>query len=96
MKLLTKALEKKLPKLRSQDGKGKEALAHVKLFTPWTHWTWYITEYDPETKECFGLVEGDENELGYFSLEELASITGPMGLKIERDLYFESTPLSQL
>ena len=30
----------------------------------------------------------DCNEWGYVSLKELQSITGPMGLKIERDLYF--------
>ena len=41
-------------------------LALAKLFSPYSNWTWYITELDPETGQCFGLVEGFERELGYF------------------------------
>ena len=44
----------------------------------------------------FGLVDGDDAELGYFSLEELEGIRGPVGLKIERDLYWKPTPLSEV
>ena len=36
----------------------------------------------------FGFVAGDFPELGYFSLNELKSVNGPYGLKIERDLHF--------
>lgn len=93
MKLITKALAKKIPPLYSQDGEGDDATAYVKLFTPDSSWTWYITEMDPETGECFGLVDGHERELGYFSLPELESIKGPLGLPIERDRFFEPTPL---
>ena len=74
----------------------REAIAYVKFFTPDSNWTWYASEYDPEKKMFFGLVEGLDTELGYFSLEELQSVRGPLGLKIERDIYFEETPLSQL
>ena len=48
-------------------------LAPAKLFSPYTDWRWYITEWDPETGLCFGLVEGFETELGYFDLTDLAS-----------------------
>jgi hypothetical protein len=96
MKLITKAIAAKLPPLYAQDGKGMEATAYLKLFTPWSNWTWYVTEMDPATGECFGLVQGFETELGYFSLPELESITGPFGLKVERDLSFDPTPLSRL
>lgn len=96
MKLITKDLARKIPALYAQDGKGMEATAFVKLFTPWTNWTWYITEMDPGTGECFGLVHGHERELGYFSLSELEGITGPAGLKIERDMWFDPKPLSQV
>jgi hypothetical protein len=96
MKLITKAQAKKVPALYAQDGQGMEAIAFIKLFTPWTSWTWYVTEMDPETGECFGLVDGLERELGYFHLEELESITGPAGLKIERDQWFDPKPLSQV
>lgn len=94
MKLLTKALAKKIPAIYAQDGKGMEATAFVKLFTPWANWTWYITEFNPETGECFGLVDGLERELGYFNLAELEAIRGPFGLKIERDQWFDAAPLA--
>ena len=42
----------------------------------------------------FGLVIGFEVELGYFTLRELESWRGRLGLPLERDLYFEPTPLS--
>jgi hypothetical protein len=93
MKLLTAELAKKLPALYSQDGKGYEAVAVVKFFCPWGSWTWYATEYDPEERMFFGLVDGHECELGNFSLDELESVRGPMGLKIERDLHWKPRPL---
>lgn len=84
MKLLTKEIERKLPRL----GQG-DHVAYVKYFTPWSFWTWYGCEYSPEERIFYGFVEGQEKEWGYFSLTELESITGPLGLKIERDLYWE-------
>lgn len=36
----------------------------------------------------YGLVDGFEKEKGYFALSELEELTGPFGLKIERDLYW--------
>lgn len=96
MILITKALAKKIPVLYAQDGKGKEATAFVKLFTPWSNWTWYVTEMDAATGECFGLVKGFESELGYFSLRELEALRGPAGLRVERDRFFDPQPLSAL
>lgn len=96
MTLITKALSKKIPALYAQDGQGKEAIAFVKLFTPWSDWTWYITEMDPATGECFGLVKGLDDELGYFNLRELETLRGPAGLKVERDRFFDPRPLSAL
>ena len=51
---------------------------------------------DPETRECFGLVQGLESELGYFGLDELEELRGPMGMPIERDRFFDPTPLKDL
>lgn len=65
----------------------KEKKVIAKFFTPWTNWTWYATEFDGNDL-FFGLVDGHEKEWGYFSLRELESVSGPFGLKIERDLYF--------
>jgi len=96
MKLLTKALESQLPRLYANDGRGNEAMVIVKFFTPDSNWTWYATEYDPIERVFFGLVDGLDMELGYFSLDELESLRGPLGLPIERDIYFTSVPLSSL
>ena len=97
MKLITKTIAKKIPPLYGQEKLSAEmTLAYVKLFTPDSNWTWYITEMDPETGECFGLVEGLEREMGYFSLPELESIKGPLGLPIERDRFFDPTPIKQI
>ena len=43
----------------------------------------------------FGIVSGFELELGYFSLKELKEVKGPMGLPIERDLYYEPKSLRE-
>ncbi|MCJ7688053.1 MAG: DUF2958 domain-containing protein, partial [Clostridiaceae bacterium] len=64
-------------------------------FTPDSNWTWYATKFD-DVDTFFGLVDGFEKELGYFSLSELESIRGPFGLKVERDLYFKPTKLKDI
>ena len=43
---------------------------------------------------CFGLVVGHETELGYFSVSEIRRARGPLGLPVERDLFFQTAPLS--
>jgi hypothetical protein len=93
--LLTKANRKALPPLYSQDGKGMDAIAQVKFFTPDSNWTWYASEFDG-TDIFFGLhVVGFDTEMGYFSLSELSSVRGPLGLRIERDRYFTPKPLRE-
>lgn len=93
MKLLTKEITKKLPNLYSTD--GRDALAQVKFFTPDSNWTWYATEFDG-VDTFFGLVDGEDKELGYFSLSELENLRGGLGLPVERDLWFEPVTLSEL
>ncbi len=95
MKLLTEGIRKKLPALYAQDGKGGDALVSVKFFTPDSSWTWYATEFDGEDM-FFGLVDGHERELGYFSLAELQKVRGPMGLPIERDLHWKPKTLKEI
>lgn len=94
MQLLTKQLREMVPPLYSTENES-DPLALCKFFTPDAHWTWYVLEFDGSDL-CFGYVVGDEPELGYFSLKELAGIRGKLGLPVERDLYFEPTPLSVL
>lgn len=95
MELLPKEMVDRLPPLYSQEEQGDDAIAQVKFFTPWTSWTWYVSEYDPELRLCFGIVVGHERELGYFSVDELEEIRGPGGLTIERDLYWKAKPLKE-
>lgn len=96
MKLMTKAIENVIPALYEQDGLGDDAIVHAKFFTPDGSWTWYATEYDPETRMFFGLVDGFDKELGYFSLDELESGRGSLGLPIERDAWFKPTKLCEV
>lgn len=96
MKLLTQEIRKKLPPLYANDGKpAEEVFPVVKFFTPDGSWTWYATEFDGDDT-FFGLVDGHEKELGYFSLSELQKARGPMGLPIERDLYWTPKSLAEL
>lgn len=92
MKILTKAITSKIPKLYSTekiDLKDKKIVC--KLFTPWAGWTWYVVEGDlqPDGDWLFwGLVDGFEKEWGYFTLSDLLKLKGPYGLRVERDLHF--------
>jgi hypothetical protein len=94
-KLMPEDIAKCIPHLYATET-ATDAIAWVKWFTPDSFWTWYVTEVDPKTRTCFGLVEGHDVEIGYFSLAEIENIRGPLGLPVERDLYFSATPLSQL
>jgi len=96
MKLITKEIEKRLqahPIKSTETKKEDDIQVLVKFFTPWSSWTWFVTEAewleDQKTWEFFGLVVGHEVELGYFWLSELEGVTGPFGLKIERDMHFD-------
>lgn len=92
MKLLTKEILSKLPKLYACEEQA-DPMIWCKFFTPDSNWTWYAIEFDG-TDTFYGLVDGSEKELGYFSLKELESVRGALGLPIERDLYFKPCRLS--
>jgi hypothetical protein len=96
VKLLTKALAARFLRVGSQEGKGDEAIVIAKFFTPDSSWTWWATEYDPVERIFFGLVQGHEVEWGYFSLDEMAEARGPLGLPIERDLWWTEKSIGQV
>lgn len=94
-KLMTKEILGQIPALRAQEDVD-DPIAYVKFFTPFSNWTWYGTEFDPEEGLFFGLVQGLEEELGYFTLEELQKMVDQPLPLVERDRYFKPTPLSEL
>lgn len=82
---------------------ARDPTLRCKYLTPDSNWRWYVIEAgrcedtagNPDVL-FWGFVEGIEHEFGYFSLNELASVRGPLGLPVERDLYFEPKPTSQI
>ena len=98
MRLMTTELEKRFSEVGSQENE-KDPVIVAKFFNPTGAGTWYATEYDPKDKMFFGYVSifGDWNdEWGYFSLQELESYNGPLGIGIERDLYFGEQKMSSV
>lgn len=93
MELIPKELLKSIPELYATE-RSLNPICYIKLFTPDTQWTWFIIELDRKTNFCYGYVQGLDNELGYFSLDEIKEVKGPLGLKVERDLFFNPTALS--
>jgi hypothetical protein len=66
----------------------------VKPYCPWNLAIWLLTEFDPENGDAaFGLCDlgMGSPELGTVRLSELASIEGPLGLRIQRDDSFTPT-----
>lgn len=74
--LMTKEMFERVPELYAQeeiDLADKEV--HAAYIIPFrSNWTWYMTEYDRESGDAFGLVLGIEPEWGYFNLEELKEL----------------------
>lgn len=91
MKLLTKEIMRKLPRIGATDGKDKRECYVVKFFTPDSSWTWWAVEGQPfgdNDYRFFGLVQGHETEWGYFLLSQLQEVRGAFGLAIERDRFY--------
>ena len=101
MKLLTKEILNKTPDLLDNDGLGTDKVkVTAKFFDPTGSFTWYLTEIDKSDKNtCFGFVTSEwlpEGELGYFTISELESVEGHLGLGIERDKGFKSAILKDV
>ena len=86
-KLITKEMLDKFPRIsETGDKKPEDVKIIAKFFHPFSHWTWYATEFDGKDL-FFGFVRGDFPELGYFTLSELQSVN-INGIPIERDRFF--------
>jgi len=80
----------KMPALGSEDG-----MARVKLFNPTGAGSWFLSEYDPATRQAFGVADILDREYGYIDMAELVAYRGRFGLPIERDLSWEPRPLAE-
>ena len=77
-----------------------DPMVRVKLFTPYSDWTWLLYEYDPEDKIAFGFAYcghmPDCAELGSVYIPELEALRGPGGIPgVERDLHWQPCRLSE-
>ncbi len=89
MKLITPELEARFKEVGNQS-EVDNPLIIAKFFDPVGSATWYATHYDAETETCYGYVTGlGFDEWGSFSVKELESIQRPLGVTIERDIYFD-------
>lgn len=96
MNLMTADLKKQFPMIGATEGMDPTTVKIVaKYFDPTSGATWYAVEFDG-VDQFFGWSEifPGCGEYGYFSLQELQSAKGPLGLGIERDLYFENKTMA--
>lgn len=94
-----------VPLLYSQE-KNENPMIGLKFFTPSNRWTWFVIDGSPldcdgeviapgDDKVAadflfFGLVQGSDSELGYFTLRELETCF------IERDMYCRPKSLEEI
>ena len=90
--LMTREIAKTAPRLYEQDG-AEDPTVYAHYFSCVNGWDWWLLEFDG-TDEAFGLVEGYDDELGYFSIKEMEGLNRQMGFAaVERDEHFEPKPL---
>ena len=90
MKLLTKKIKEQATK-QYDEGTDMEQMVVAKYFDPMGNWKWFLMNMHKDEDYCWGIVEGNEVEMGSFSMRELEGIKRPFGLGIERDLHFKPT-----
>ena len=99
MELLPVELRKTLPPLYSQrvvpDPDRARQVVHTRLVIYLVHYRGRRTGRR-RLAPLFRLVIGLEEEWGYSLLSEIASARGPLGLPVERDLWFKPGPIDQV
>ncbi|MBV9828295.1 MAG: DUF2958 domain-containing protein [Alphaproteobacteria bacterium] len=98
MKLITKEQERQMlnnsrwnAARTARDEEPEDFRPVVKLFCPWGAAVWLLTELDPDEPDiAFGLCDLGLGfpELGAVRLSEITALSGPGGLRIERDRQF--------
>ena len=90
MKLLTEQMKKELPALGSTaEESNPMVVAH--FFNPCGAGDWYVIEGGEVNGdyEFYGIANIIAPDFGSFRLSELESLKLPLGLTIERDLYWQ-------
>lgn len=91
--LMTREIAKTAPRLYEQDG-AEDPTVYAHYFSCMNGWDWWLLEFDG-TDEAFGLVEGYDDELGYFSIKEMEELNRQMGFAaVERDSMGEAVRLA--
>ena len=74
--LMSDEILEQVPRLgETEKVSAGDKTVHAAYIIPFrSNWTWYLTEYDPETEDAFGLVIGMEPEWGYFNIKELREV----------------------
>jgi hypothetical protein len=97
MMIITKAIRTKLEAAAARQIETGESskVAVLKLFDPYGSWTLYVTEMSGGI--LFGFATGvDFPELGYSSLEEITDLKKFGQPRIERDKWFDDTPINDI
>ena len=97
MKILTQEILAAFKKQGKTGNKSaKDIKIVLKLFSPVGAATWYI--YEKETDDIYwafvNLGDYEMSECGTVSMNELISLRLPLGLHIERDMYFKPLSMS--
>ena len=94
-RLMTAVIEARTQRLGDTDGqRDPKVCAH--FFSCPNGWDWWMTEYDQETREAFGLVQGFEDEWGYFSIAEMEELNHSKGFNVvEREGHFKLKPVGE-
>lgn len=91
-----------IPRLYETDDGSEigEKMIYAHFFSPLNNFDWFVFEYEPETKTCFGfanLNNPDFAELGYFTLDEFEEINKSYGFDmIVKDLHFKTGKVSEI
>ena len=94
MDLLPKEIRETIPKYTPD--LEEPATAVVKWFTPDANASWFVAAVDGD--RAWGVADLGLGfpEYGSFSVREIQTLTGPLGLPVERDKSFEPTPLADI
>lgn len=71
MMLMTQEITKKAQQQYPLGSDMDKQMIVAKFFTPWSNWTWYLMNQDPEDPNyLWGIVKGFEVEIGSFRPSE--------------------------